>query len=201
MTARVVAVCVVHAVKPDAGRVGRTAVDKRPVVGPVQVGPRGLAGDVQCDERDHGGPDKAVYVYAEEEALRWAAELCRPIPPGLFGENLTVRDIPTSDAVVGERWRVGDTVELQVTGPRIPCATFARHIQEPRWVRRFAERGDIGAYLRVLTPGTVAAGDAVRRIDVPEHGTTVRDAFAALLGNPRSRERVRLDRAAARDLT
>ena len=140
MTPTLAAVCVVHVVKPAAGRVGRTAIDKRPVDGPVLVGPLGLTGDTQCDTKHHGGPNQALYAYAREEAERWAEELKREIPPGFLGENLATTGLAVTDAIVGERWRIGHTVEVTVTDPRVPCATFARHIEEPQWVKRFSAR-------------------------------------------------------------
>lgn len=186
MAATVVAVCVVHQIRPDRGRVGRTAIDKRPVEGPVQVGPLGLDGDLQADNRDHGGVHQAVYSYAREEAQRWAAELGEDVPPGRFGENLATRGLPVTDTVLGERWRIGDMLELEVTGPRIPCATFGRFLGQRRWVRRFSERADVGAYCRVRTSGAVAAGDPVRVVHRPGHGVTVREVFvAAMLGPDR----------------
>ena len=173
----VLAVCVLHTER-DSGtrRVTRTAIDKRPVDGPVAVTTAGLAGDRVCDTEYHGGPFKAVYAYQEDEAQRWASELGRELPPGWFGENLRVDGIAASDAVIGERWRIG-TTELEVAGPRTPCGTFGVWAAEPRWVKRFSERGDTGAYLRVVTEGSITAGDAVHRLHVPGHGVTVRDLF------------------------
>ncbi|MFD4468772.1 MOSC domain-containing protein [Rhodococcus sp. NPDC058505] len=174
----VAAVCVVHSER-DSGtrRVPRTAIDKRPVTGPVEVGAQGLAGDHVCDTEHHGGVFKAVYAYLDAEAVRWEADLGRDLPAGWFGENLRVRGVATSDAVIGARWRVGATLELEITGPRTPCGTFGVWAAEPGWVKRFAERGDTGAYLKVLTPGPVAAGDPITVTHVPEHGVTVRDLF------------------------
>ncbi|MFF0814816.1 MOSC domain-containing protein [Rhodococcus sp. NPDC003318] len=178
MTGRVDAVCVVHADR-DSGtrRVTRTAIDKRPVAGPVEVRAAGLAGDHVCDTEHHGGPFKAVYAYSEDEARRWAADLGRDLPAGWFGENLRVDGIATSDAVIGERWRIGGVLELEVTGPRTPCGTFGMWAGEPGWVTRFTERGDTGAYLKVITPGPVSAGDPIAVTHVPGHGVTVRDLF------------------------
>ncbi|TQF74261.1 MOSC domain-containing protein [Rhodococcus spelaei] len=178
---RVDAVCVVHAER-DSGtrRVRRTAIDKRPADGPVRVGPLGLAGDHVCDTEHHGGPFKAVYAYQQDEAERWAADLGRELPAGWFGENLRISGIAATDAVIGERWLLGDgetATELEVTGPRTPCGTFGVWSGEPGWVKRFAERGDTGAYLRVVRPGQVAAGDPIRRVHVPDHGVTVRALF------------------------
>ncbi|EOM74396.1 MOSC domain-containing protein [Rhodococcus rhodnii] len=176
---RVVAVCVVHTER-DSGsrRAPRTAIDKRPVDGDVQVGLLGLAGDHVCDTEFHGGEHKAVYAYHDDEAQRWAGELGRDVAPGWFGENLRIAGpVTATDAVVGERWRIGEQLVLEVTGPRVPCGTFGTWTGERRWVKRFTERADTGAYLRVVTAGPVRAGDAVRRIHVPDHGVTVREVF------------------------
>lgn len=171
------AVCVVHALKPDAGAVGITAIDKRPIQGPVKVRKMGLYADTQVDREHHGGHDQAVYAYAGDEAERWGAELGREIQPGLFGENLRVSGIETSDAVVGERWKIGASVVLEVTCPRIPCSTFARHLAEDNWVARFSARGDVGCFLKVIRTGKITAGDSVTVISRPAHGVRIRDVF------------------------
>jgi MOSC domain-containing protein YiiM len=86
-------------------------------------------------------------------------------------------------AEIGERWRIGTSgLELELTGPRIPCATFARHmarhgIPERGWVKRFTERGVPGAYFAVLTPGPVRAGDTVEVVHRPGHGVTLGESF------------------------
>ena len=172
-TPQLLAVCLVHALRDDPGPVGVTAIDKRPVAGPVLVGPFGLRGDVQADRRYHGGQDQALYAYADEEAAHWAAELGRAIRPGLFGENLRTSGLATTGAIIGERWRIGAAVEVEVTGPRIPCATFGRYLQEERWVRRFSDAGLVGAYLRVLRAGEIQADDTITVLARPEHGVTV----------------------------
>jgi MOSC domain-containing protein YiiM len=183
------AVCVVHEVRPDEGTVGRTAIDKRPSSGPVEVGPAGLLGDTQCDTRHHGGRDQAVYAYAEQDAAWWADQLGRGLSPGSFGENLRVAGIDVSGAVIGERWRIGgpDGVLLEVTAARIPCATFQRFLGEPRWVKRFTEHGAPGSYLRVLRDGVLAAGDPVDVEHRPEHGVTVRDTMHRLTSDTAGR--------------
>ncbi|GAB2654227.1 MOSC domain-containing protein [Nocardia goodfellowii] len=177
MSAEVLAVCVVHAELEVPGRVGRTAIDKRPVPGRVRVREHGLAGDHVADTKYHGGVHQAVYAYAESDAQRWAQELGRDLPAGWFGENLRINGLAVSDAVLGARWAIGDTL-LEVSAPRVPCAVFQHWSGESHWVKRFALRGDTGAYLRVLTEGSVGAGDEVRVVHVPEHGITARDVFA-----------------------
>src|SRR3990170_1435592 len=105
-TGRLVAVNVVHQLIPDVrGDLDLTGIDKRPVSGRVRVGRLGVEGDVQYDERHHGGPDQAVYAYSAEGARWWAEQLGREIPPGSFGENLTTEGVEVTEAVIGERWR------------------------------------------------------------------------------------------------
>ena len=177
MTGTVLAVCVVHADVPFGRRaVVDSGIDKRPVDGPVDVHELGIGGDHCRDTKFHGGLDQAVYAYDEAEARYWADELGVPVPPGRFGENLRTEGVPVTDAVIGSRWSVG-TVTMEVTIARKPCGTFARWMDEPRWIRRFTDRGDVGAYFRIVEPGVFRSGDAVAVHSVPEHGVTVRMLF------------------------
>ncbi|WP_306356846.1 MULTISPECIES: MOSC domain-containing protein [unclassified Nocardia] len=172
----VLAVCVVHADIEVPGRVGRSAIDKRPVTRRVRVNRLSLDGDHVCNTEHHGGEHQAVYAYAQEDAERWGRELDRELPYGWFGENLRIGGLPVSDAVLGERWAIGDAL-FEVSAPRVPCATFQHWTGEQQWVKRFTLQSDTGAYLRVLTEGAIGAGDEVRRIHIPAHGITVRDLF------------------------
>ncbi|VXC69876.1 MOSC domain-containing protein [Arthrobacter sp. 9V] len=178
-TASLLAVCRVHQLLPDPlGSVGVTGMDKRPVEGPVKVHKLGLHGDVQANRLDHGGEDQALYAYSQEDADYWSGELKREMPAGVFGENLRVAGIETTGAVIGERWKIGLEVELEVTSPRVPCATFQRVIDEPQWVKRFTQAGRVGTYLRVIKTGTISAEDHIHRTFVPRHGITVGQWFS-----------------------
>jgi MOSC domain-containing protein YiiM len=182
---RLLAACVVLRLHPDAGTVGTTAIDKQPVDGPIKVGRLGLYADVQADRKHHGGEDQAVYAYAAEDADWWAGELRREIPPGFFGENLRVEGLEVSNVRVGERWRIGagtDAVVLEVTHARTPCMTFARWMGEEShgWVRRFSEARRLGTYLRVVTSGTVRAGDPIEVLPAPEGTPTILDLYGGV---------------------
>jgi MOSC domain-containing protein YiiM len=179
----VTAVCVVQAILPNPGETPDvTAIDKRPREGRLEVGPLGFVLDTQVDRRYHGGPEQAVYAYADEDAEYWAGELDREITPGLFGENLRLSGIDVSGAEIGERWRVGDgpdAVELEVTMPRTPCMTFQKRMALRGWIKRFTRAGLLGAYLRVVTPGTVGAGDRVTVVHRPGHGVRLNHVYPA----------------------
>jgi MOSC domain-containing protein YiiM len=154
------------------GRPLMSAIGKSPVEGRVRVEGVNLVGDDQADRRVHGGPDKAVYAYASEDAAWWAAELDREIPPGMFGENLTTEGIDVTGAVIGERWRVG-TVELEVSQPRLPCAKLGTRFGDLTMVRRFGEASRPGAYFRIVREGELGAGDEIELLSRPDHGITV----------------------------
>lgn len=178
-TASVLAVCRVHQLLPDPlGSVGVTAIDKRPIEGPVKVHKLGVHGDVQASRLHHGGEDQAIYAYSQEDADYWSGGLQRDLPAGIFGENLRVSGIATTGAVIGERWKIGLDVELEVTSPRTPCATFQRVLGEPTWVKRFSEAGRVGTYLRVVKTGSISAGDHIHRTFIPKHGITVGQWFS-----------------------
>ncbi len=155
---------------PFANKTGCTAIDKRPRPGRVEVGSLGLDGDEICDLENHGGTDQAVYLYSLEDYAFWEKELSRPLAPGLFGENLTVEGIVSTDAQVGDRYECGGFI-LEVTSPRIPCSTFAAHIGVSDMPARFMAARRPGIYCRVVMPGTVGAGDAF--VITPATGATV----------------------------
>ncbi|MEU8263604.1 MOSC domain-containing protein [Micromonospora sp. NPDC048999] len=162
---------------------GRSGIDKRPVDGPVSIRFDGVAGDFIGERAHHGGPDQAVYAYAEEDAGWWATELGRALRPGAFGENLTTYAVDVTGAVVGERWAVGSAL-LQVTKPRTPCTTFAGFWGVPDLIKRFTVRAAPGAYLRVLREGEAGAGDPVEVVDRPAHGVTIGEVFRATTLEP-----------------
>jgi len=173
--------------------VGVTGINKQPVGHAVTVrapGPKttglhsGLVGDRIFDVEHHGGDDQAVYAYALEDYGWWQARLGRRLPNGLFGENLTTEGVDVNGAVIGERWRVGALLVLQPTFGRIPCATFQHKMGEPGWVKTFARASRPGAYLRVLEPGEVRAGDPVTVEDRPSHGVSIAMAFRAYMTEP-----------------
>lgn len=176
---------------PNPAKGGVTGFGKRPAEGPVFVsapgtdkGKSGVEGDAIGDRAAHGGDDQAVYAFAREDLDDWERALHRELVNGSFGENFTTVGLDPNEAFIGERWQVGDRLLLQVTAPRIPCKTFAARMGVRRWARRFTEAGRPGAYLRVLEPGPVCAGDPVRIAHRPAHGVTISMALFALTLKP-----------------
>ena len=173
----------------------RSGIDKHPVDHPVAVRPpapaeSGLLGDRIGNGKLHGGADQAVYAYAREDYDWWEAELGRTLRGGFYGENLTTTGIDVNAALIGDIWQIGDALRLQVTFGRIPCATFQRQMAEPRWVKRFDAANRPGTYLRVLTPGSIQAGDLIHVSDRPSHSLTIAEAFRIYLHEPESLARL-----------
>jgi MOSC domain-containing protein YiiM len=165
------------------GNPGRSGINKQPVRGEVPVRRLGLAEDQCADMANHGGLDQAVYAYSREDLDWWSGQLGRELRDGLFGENVTTVGLDISRALIGEIWRLGHVVTVQITSPRVPCVTFQSWLDEPHWVRRFAAAGRPGAYLRVLTEGTVAAGDEVTVVSRPDVAVTVAESMRAYYGD------------------
>ena len=171
-----------------------TGIDKRPTPDAIEVrepGPRkgglgsGLVGDLVGNPKFHGGDDQAVYAYAREDLDAWETELGRALTNGIFGENLTTQGVDVTGARIGERWHVGsDGLVLEVSSPRTPCRTFAQFLEIRGWMKTFTEASVPGAYLRVIEPGTIRAGDSITVASRPDHEITVSMVFRAIMGEP-----------------
>ncbi len=155
-----------------AGREAATAIGKTPAHGPVRLGTLGLEGDQQADTKNHGGPDRAVCVYADERYPYWEERLGRPLRTPAFGENARVTGRLEEDVVLGEVWRVGG-VRLQVTEPRVPCWTPAALNGELQLTAWMSQTGYTGYLLRVLQEGALEPGAEIEVVDRPPQPLSV----------------------------
>jgi MOSC domain-containing protein YiiM len=152
-----------------------TGICKYPREGPVNVTYGGISGDAIVDSKHHGGADQAVYAYSADDYDWWAETTGRDYFPGLFGENLTIRDMP-SDMCIGDRLLIGAVV-LEATAPRIPCATFSMRMEDKDWGMAFRKAERPGIYFRVLNEGEIEAGDVVTYLASAETEVTALDLF------------------------
>lgn len=159
-----------------------SAIWKAPVQGLVTFGPEGPEGD-EHRRPIHGGEFQAVYSYSAEDYAWWSGQLGRPLPPGAFGENLTIEGLDHSAVLSGEVWRVG-SVLIEATHPRLPCATFQCRMGEDRWIERFSDAMRCGVYWRVAQSGTASAGDSAEPVSRPDHGMTVAEMFKIRVFEP-----------------
>lgn len=145
-----------------------SAICKEPVSGPIWLGDEGLVGDGQANRKYHGGPERALLVYAASHYPKWRAELDRPeLAYGAFGENLTVSGFDESTVRIGQRFSVGEVI-FQVASAREPCVSLARRFAIPDLVARVFRTQRSGWYCRVLRQGYLEAGQALHLL--PEAG-------------------------------
>ncbi|WP_119674761.1 MOSC domain-containing protein [Deinococcus sp. RM] len=185
-TLKLDAVCVGQS---TALRVGKrddiSGIDKHPVPGRVTVGTARLDGDHIDNRKHHGGPDQAAYLYTAPDYDHWTETLGEALRPGTLGENLVLSGLESAALRVGDRLTVhapeGDVV-FEVTAPRIPCATLAAHMGDGTFAKKFARARRPGAYLRVLHPGTVGAGDPVTFTPAEDGAPTIGELFDLSFG-------------------
>lgn len=152
-----------------------TGIRKNPVDGEVFLSASGIERDAIVDTRHHGGADQALYAYSADDYDWWAEATGREFPPGMFGENLTIRGLP-SNMTIGDRLLIGDVV-LEATSARIPCRTLAVRLEDDDFGKAFRRAERPGIYFRVLNEGHVRGGDAVTLIETMETDVTTLDLF------------------------
>jgi MOSC domain-containing protein YiiM len=128
----------------------------------AEVTADGLVGDAHRNLDVHGGPERAVCLYALE-LLESLAREGHAAAPGRLGENVTVRGLHWPDVLPGARLRLGLTVVLQVSAYAAPCRTIAHVFQGQAFGRISAKThpGESRVYARVLVPGRIHTGDTV----------------------------------------
>ena len=160
------------AIRPLGPRGVPSAIVKSPVTGPVAVGPLGLVGDAQGDLIRHGGVDKAVHVYPLAHYATWARDLpalADRFTPGSFGENIILDGLTEADVCIGDVFDLG-TARVDLSQARQPCWKLNLRFGLSDMARRVQDSGRTGWYLRVLMPGKVSAGDALRLVARPNPG-------------------------------
>ncbi|MBX3379059.1 MAG: MOSC domain-containing protein [Phycisphaeraceae bacterium] len=148
---------------------------KSAVSGPVNVAPLGLHGDEQADLTVHGGPDKAVYFYPSEHYPSWLKDVPRHehvLHAGAFGENITTLGLDEQTVAIGDVFRIG-SAEFQATQPRQPCFKLGLRFNDNSLGRIMLQTGRTGWYVRVLTPGTLQAGDEIEVLRRPNPRWTI----------------------------
>jgi MOSC domain-containing protein YiiM len=174
---KVISVNIGHAQRIETAKsTDLTGIFKMPSASSVYVTSLGLEGDAVCDVKHHGGVDQAVYVYGEPDYRWWSIELGRELHPGTFGENVTISGLESAALSIGDRLHAGEVI-LEVTAPRIPCATLAARMGDPQFVKRFRHAERPGLYCRVIREGHIQAGEPVRLESYAGETITVLEMF------------------------
>lgn len=129
----------------------------------AQLTPTGLACDRQAHLKIHGGPERALCLYALEHITALQDE-GHPIFPGSIGENLTIVGLDWKTLAPGTRLALGDEVVIEITSYAGPCQTIAGSFLDRKF-KRISQKthpGESRLYARVIKTGTLAAGQKVR---------------------------------------
>jgi MOSC domain-containing protein YiiM len=142
--------------------VSADGVPKRPIEA-AEVTTGGVAGDAQRDLRHHGGPERAVCLFALETIRALQAE-GHPIEPGHIGENLTLEGIDWAAVTPGARLLLGEDVVLEITRYTSPCVNIRAAFTAGGYARVSQKQhpGQSRVYARVVRAGTIRRGDPVR---------------------------------------
>jgi len=147
--------------------VSNGGVPKRPV-GEAEVTHAGMSGDRQRNLKYHGGPDRALCLYAAERITALQQE-GHPIAPGAVGENVVVEGVDWDRVVPGTRLRIGERVEVEITSYTVPCKTIRKAFVHERFTRisQKVHPGWSRVYARVVRVGVVRPGDRVDLVGAP----------------------------------
>ena len=153
----------------EAGRIVQLSVSNGGVpkhaVESARVTPLGLEGDGHRDREHHGGPDRAVCLFAME-AIRELQGNGHPLVPGALGENVTLEGLDWSAVQPGSRLRLGDDVVLEVTRYTSPCLNIRAAFRNGDYslVSQKRHPGRSRVYARVITTGTLRRGDSAQLV-------------------------------------
>jgi MOSC domain-containing protein YiiM len=142
----------------------RSSIFREPVEGPILLTEQGLVGDRVTDTRHHGSADQAVCCHPMDHYGHWAEIYGVDLGAGGVGENWPLLHADEAQICIGDIFDVG-SAQVQVTSPRVPCNTQQRKVKLDNWVNATIDALRTGFYLRVLTPGTVQAGDALALVE------------------------------------
>jgi ferredoxin-NADP reductase/MOSC domain-containing protein YiiM len=148
---------------PWQGKTVHTGVWKHEVAGPQLVRRLNIDGDGQGDLQGHGGEQRAVLVYQIQSYRHWKQHFgCDDFTYGMFGENLTVDGLADDEVCIGDRYRIGEA-EFEVTQPRVTCFRVGMRLGQPELPALLVSHHRPGFYMRVITEGHIAAGDAITK--------------------------------------
>ncbi|KAI0177153.1 pyruvate kinase-like protein [Pestalotiopsis sp. NC0098] len=154
-------------IRPLAGVKIKSAINKQPRQGKIRVTETGLIGD-EVQYEMHGGTEKALHMYCAAHYETWNRELPNRehlFKVGGFGENLSVRHLSEDNVCVGDIFRAGPDVILQVSDARQPCFKLNHRFEHKKTSFIAQTTGRIGWYYRVLKTGYIQEGDVFELVE------------------------------------
>lgn len=170
----------------------QTGIYKTPTDDSIYLGKETVKGDEVSDRNVHGGEYKACYLFSTDHYDYW-----KNLYPdldwnwGMFGENLTISDLDESKIMVGDIYKIGQTM-IQVTQPREPCFKFGVKFGTQKVLKQFIDYGYPGTYVRVLNEGFVNVNDSLELLTRSEPSLSVKDLFDLLFLKSKNKELLKI---------
>jgi len=135
----------------------------------ARLTPTGLACDKQAKRKIHGGPERALCLYALERITE-LQDKGHPIYPGSVGENVTIVGLDWKTLEPGSRLALGDEVIIEISTYTSPCQTIAASFINGEFKRISQKKhpGESRLYARVIQTGMLATGQTVRVLNGTE---------------------------------
>ncbi|MFG6687689.1 MOSC domain-containing protein [Mariniflexile sp. HNIBRBA6329] len=169
-----------------------TGIYKTPTNQPIYLGKETVKGDEVSDRENHGGEFKACYLFSENHYAYW-----KNLYPnldwnwGMFGENLTIKDLDETQIHIGDIYKLGSAL-VQITQPREPCYKFGVKFGTQRVLKQFVKHGCPGTYVRILEEGFVKTGDHFQLIEKAKSSLTTAQFHKLLFSENRNQDHLKL---------
>lgn len=174
------------------GKEETTGIYKKPTDQPIFLTKNDVLGDEVSNRLNHSGYYKACYAFSAEQYPYW-----QNLYPnldwtwGMFGENLTLQDFDERKVLLGDIYKVGETV-VQVSQYREPCYKFGHKFGTQQVIKQFVQHGFGGTYFSILEEGYVAPGDEFELIDRPEQSLSVAELFHLVFAKEKNQEHLKI---------
>lgn len=154
-----------------------TGIFKFPIDHPIYLDVENVKNDTIVNRKSHGGIDKAVYAYGENN-YRYFKELHPDLDwqYGMFGENITVDHLEETQVHIGEIYQLGEA-KIQVSKPRQPCFKLGIRFNDQTIVKQFWNSTKCGVYFKVLKQGNVTVGDKLNLLETANNNPTIAEVY------------------------
>jgi MOSC domain-containing protein YiiM len=143
-----------------------SGIYKHSIGSSVFISKNGIEGDDQADLKFHGGPDRALLIFARAHYPLFESFIGKEIPQGGFGENLTVDYFDEREIAIGDHFLVGNAL-IEISQPRLPCFKLGRRLESPQIVDEVLQQRKGGIYARVLKEGHISIDDELELVQRP----------------------------------
>lgn len=174
------------------GKEEETGIFKYPTIEALFLGKTDVLKDTVIDRKHHAGINKACYIFSADQYPYWK----KMYPKldwdwGMFGENLTVKDLNEANLRIGDIYKIGSAL-VQVSQPREPCYKLGVRFGTQEILRQFIDYGHSGTYVRILVEGLVKKGDVLELMEQSKNTLTIKQFYELLYAKEKSIKMIKI---------